>query len=279
MLDYLTRQLHKVTVLTNTDRVILGIPLADGAILKAVSARIHCFSTELPAISAAMYNVAQFVVPVPDPDASITYDGIWDLTVPKDLSVTTAIDLDTAQTQAAPELEPGEWNLQAVYDVPSIGVHKLPRRGRLMTMADSGAGGFATGGATHWLPRDRFTMNSTPNIRVQVPSIYMMAFSSPVLDGTTVTITAAPTESEWILLQHLRETAARALMSLSGLTEAGATTPWVDSANFLAKILEPKAFEETAGEFVTLSWEVVCQSEVRVSTPGAIDIGMLDSQA
>ena len=68
-------------------------------------------------------------------------------------------------------------------------------------------------------------------------------------------------------------------MSLIGLVEAGAETPFVDSATFIASLIEDDVFEGTSGSFLAVAWTVITQATFDISVPGRIAQKTLTSDA
>lgn len=223
------------------------------------------------------WGIDAYAVPVHDLDADDLYDTIWDLQIPKATGGGTVLDLDVESADTDPDFEPGEIDWNAVYDWES-GPERLYKARGSIGAADVGSGLGATGAFTHFLPRFKRNIKIRPGGRAKVATVVMFALSSPVLDRTTATGLTMPTEAGWLQLQLLRDTAIDALKSLVGLTEAGAETPYVDALTFLENTLAPDAFEETANQWGTGTWELTCTGKIVASVPGTLSIGRLASE-
>lgn len=276
MISYIQRQLWESSIATDRDKVFAAVAIPKGGVFHGASFDIHLRQVELLVAKSVMYGITGYAVAIPDPDAAIAFDALWDSRVPKNQEGATAsLDLDTEAADITPEYEPGSVDWAALYDL-GLQPKRLYRRRKMITSASAGRGPAATGTMTHYLPQDRFQMNVGGGFKATQPTGVMFALSNPVLDHTTATVLTSPTEKEWIMLTYLEDTAIDALKFLIGLTEAGATVPYAEAAGFLEKTLMPDAFEETAGFFATATWEMVAFGSFTCSVPGTMRAGKLD---
>ncbi len=265
-------------MLTNTDRVVAAVPLSPGAILRSFKADIHMWALEQAALFVVRYGVAGYIVPITDPDNGATFQDLWDRKVPKNTGLTAGgLDLDTGSAVATPEYEPALLNAEALFNWKNQ-TKEIYRRRKRMSISDAGKGPAATGTMTHYLPSDRFTANASVGGKTQAPMAAMIGVSSPVQSSSSATVVVIPTEKEWMMNMFLRDTAMNALKSVIGLTEAGATTPYVEAMLYLDKLVAPDRFEETGTHLATTTWEVSCEWEAVVSVPGELQINRLDAE-
>lgn len=242
----------------NTDRVIGMQVLPAESRLNGLSGTCHVIgTTNTPRMSADFYGLHAYVLPILIPDATITPDAIWDNQVPKDKALTVAdgLDLDQDTADVTSAFEMGLPTVEAMMGLgdPAIQVFN---RTRMITIAD-GANGYDRT-ADNWVATDKFKLGITRPVRVDVPSICLFGFSSP---ETTTTLTAyfvPDTDSEWAMLHYLEWSLMQAFIHLVGLIETGAETPYVDAATLVAQIIET-TFEETAGRFNPIAWNVIAE--------------------
>lgn len=278
MIDYVQRSGWRGHILTNTDRVIAAVPLSPGAILRSLKVDVRIWALEQAALFVVRYGAAGMLVPITDPDNAETFQALWDRTVPKNLALTAGgMDLDTGSEVITPEWEPGQLNVEALFDWDNQ-TRELYRRRKTLTFADGGSGPAATGTMTHFIPRDSFTANVKVGGRAKGPMAAMVAISSPVLASTRATEVVIPTEKQWMMNMFMKDTALNALKSVIGLTEAGATTPYVDAMTYLDSLLSDTPFEETATHMATTTWEVMSSWEAVVSVPGELEMDRLDAE-
>lgn len=276
------RRMSQVAVSAGTDQVFTSYPLPAGGRLNGVDLRCHVLGPEgLEFQQACMYGMSGFVVPVPDPDGATVLNTLWDQLIPKDVDATSGVmDLDTGASDVTPEFEMGEPDWSGVFNLTSLSPQQIFKRRKLLTTLNGMVNYEVVGAAADlWVPGDQFSTRIKRNVTVEMPSMVLFGFSSPSLDDTNQTAFVIPTEIQWTLLQYLEITLENAFMSLIGLVEAGAETPFVDSATFVASLIEDDVFEGTTGAFASLLWTVFTQATFDVSVPGALKQKVLTSDA
>lgn len=275
------RRLEQHIVATNTDEVIAGYPLPADGVLNNVHLELHIIGPEGEKFdSMSIYGMSGFVIPVLDPDGGATFDAIWDAQVPKDVAMSAGgFDIDTGAADTQPEFEIGVPDVSAIMDLVAGAPIEIFRRRKYLTIANErNVRDVVTAGSDLKLVTDHFITDVKRRVRVPDPSVVLFGLSSPDTTNTSTTIKAIPTEAEWSLLQYLEVALEQAFMSLVGLTEAGAETPYVDSMTFIAELVEDVVFEETALSFTPTSWNVYCISTFDISVPGKIAMGVLTSE-
>lgn len=264
-----------------SDEVIAAYPLPSGGQLNNVHMNVHVVGAEgFPYLQAVMYGLSGFVVPIMDPDVSINYQNVWDQLIPKDADQSAgSFDLDTIAVDTTPEFEMGEADWNGVFDLTAMAPKEIYRRRRLLSVVD-GAVAYepVAAAADTWTPGEHITGKVGRKVRVNTPSAVMFGFSSPSLDETTTTEPLIPLEQEWFMLQYLDQTLQNAFMSIVGMTEAGAESPYEESAAFLAKLIEDDVFEEVAGSFAAQSWTVFTQMTFDITVPGMPEFKQLSSE-
>lgn len=264
----ISKRLLQAIVAPGTDKIIAAFPIPSECTLNSVFIDVqlvrNLFAVE--AQHAVAYGITGYVLPILDPDGAPTYDAIWDAQVPKDVAAGAgSFDLDTAAADATPEFEWGEPDLTEIMGQGSAPLEVFKRR-KLITLAGGSVMSDFT--ANDWLPTDKFTARIRKPVRVSVPSAFVLGLSSPSLDVTTTTVLTYPTEVQLTQMKYLEVTLEQAWMSLVGLTEAGAETPYEEARTFLAQLLEATVVEETAAYFLASSWNVMCRSTGDITVPG-----------
>ncbi|HIA04623.1 MAG TPA: hypothetical protein EYN66_22455, partial [Myxococcales bacterium] len=141
MLNYIARKLSMVQVAANSDEVVTAFDIPAGGSLNQIHLRMSIVGNTGEVLStskAVMYGISGYMLPVPDPDASLSYETAWDQLVPKDQPYATDLDLDTAAADTSPEFEPGEIDTNAIFNMVGLGPREFFRRRRLLTFADLG---------------------------------------------------------------------------------------------------------------------------------------------
>lgn len=271
------RRASKLTSGASGDQVIFGLPLPSDTVVHDIRAKFSVLAGQILTKSQICgYAVEGWILPVLDPDAAATFDAIWDALVPKDTDVTT-LDLDTVAADATPFWEPGEVDFTAVVDV-GLRPKRIYHRHRYLDMVNGAVGlldDAAPPTAHDWQPGEKFTFHRKSKLRVSQPSILVFAIASPAGDDTTVVLETALTEPNWFQIKYIDHTLERAMLSLFGLTEAGAETPFEEATVLLSNYLDPNFFEETGGQFISPSWEVLAELGVDLSVPGTMPKGRM----
>ncbi len=268
--------MFKAGVNSDTDKVIAALPVPRGGVFHGGRFKVHVISAELTTDKVCMYALTAYAVPILVPDEVQTYDNLWDTSVPKaTIQAANALDLATRTVDATPEYEPGEVNWAGVFDMEA-GPKRLYRRRTLVHATSGGPGLSATGTLTHYRPKDVIDVSIPGGLRASRPTAIMLGLSSPVFATKTTTVTATPTEKEWVMLQFLEDTAIDALKFLIGLFEATSETPYQEAAVFLDKVLMPDPAFTTAADAAAVSWDVTAQGSFTCSVPGTLRARTLD---
>jgi len=268
-------------VASNTDKVVSGYPLPQDGVLNNVHLEVHMIGPEGETWQTmSMYGMSGFVIPVLDPDGGDTFDQIWDAQIPKDVAMTAGgFDIDTDATDTEPEWEIGTPDVSAIMDLVAGNPTEIFRRRKFLTVANSGVErAIIDAGADLKLATDFFKTDIRRRVRVPAPSVVLFGVSSPDTLITSTQVDAIPTEAEWSLLQYLEVALEQAFMSMVGLTEAGAESPYEESMAFIAQLVEDTVFEQTAASFVPTAWRVFTISTYDISVPGNIALGVLTSE-
>lgn len=272
---------HQTIVAPGADKVIASYPLPQDGVLNNVWLEIHVIGEEgVSFLKACMYGISGFVLPVPDPDAATPVDTLWDQLVPKDvLESSGAFDLDTGATDTTPEFEIGVPDISAIFDLQSMEPREIFRRRKLITIASSAIGFEKVDSSVDlFTPVDLVKTQVRKNVRVGMPSMVLFGFSSPATTNTTATAITIPSETQWMLLQFLEVALENAFMWVAGLIETGAETPYEESSQFIADLVETLVFEATAGSWHPTTWTIFTEATFDITVPGLIDIQTLSSE-
>ncbi len=261
-----------VQVTNGTDEVICGVPIPPGGQLQAVRGQMSVKDTTRELEKDMMfYSVHGYVLPVLDPDAAATFESIWDTLVPKDeTEAPAALDFDTGTADDTPIDEPGDPNLNAVLGMDATDNVQIFKREKFLDIASHPVG-LHLDTSQYWWPMDHFNVNIKRKVSVEQPAVCLFGISSPVAATTSATAPVAPTTKEWAMMMFLESTLEDMMKSIVGLTEAGATTPYVDASTFLAELLEPSLYEQTAraADFLDAIWDCNSHLNFQVNMPGS----------
>lgn len=274
------RRLLQEQIPIGLDRVIAAYPIPRGGSLNQIHLAVDMTSLDGASVSSNVmtaYGVSAYVVPVPDPDASLAFETAWDQFIPKDSIITSLIDLDTANVDTDAAFEPGQPNLSAVFDMVGLQPRQIFKRRKFMTYA---TGMTSVGGAAldNWHPADHFSTVINQKVRCSMYSYILIAASSPAFDTTTTTAWSPPTEIEWAIMQYLDVFIEQMFIASLNLQEAGAESPYEEAEQFISELLEEVIHEDTAGAFHPQIWNAFCRATFNVTVPGRAQLKTLTSE-
>lgn len=257
----------------DSDEVMFGVPIPAGGSLNNIWLNMKLVGPEETGVRTAnIYGVSGFVIPIPDPDTQITYQTVWDRFIPKDVaggSTQGFFDIDTVASDTTPEFEPGLVDWSGVFDLTALDPVEIFRRRKLITLADSAVGYQQKDSASDlFVPTDRFSSHIGRRVKVNMPSVCLIAVSSPQTTTTQTTEFQTPTEGQWSIMQHMERVLEDMVYFGIGFVEAGAETPYDLASDFLESLLEEVYFEETAALINPVTWDVHSWVTFDISMPG-----------
>lgn len=284
MLRLFRHQLGQVQVPVGDDEVVASMPIPSECVQNNVWGKVHVITDGDEFITdATLYGVDGFLITIPDPDTADSVDDLWDRVIDKDDDLTAgAVDLDETASDSDNLYEAGEPSVGAILDMHLYNDdnHWFKRRG-MMTFANSPTGfNWITGGLSTFTPRDFFKVRSRKRIFTEYMSMSLLGVSVPTV-VTTATIPNSPANpAQWMQEKFIEVMLEQAWMSLIGLTEAGATTPWQNAATLIQEIVEPDVYEDTTGAFQTATGlNVFAEVTWDVSVPGRREVKVLTGEA
>lgn len=272
------RRTSQEDIAAGADQVLVGMSLPSDTVIHDIRAKIsfHGSSGVRAAGAFTAYAVEAWILPVLDPDAASPFNTIWDALVPKDTDVQT-LDLDTAAGDATPFWEPGEADFGALFDV-GLRPERLYHKHEFLTLMNTSGPVLQDAAAPTdavWIPGRNLRIHVGRRLRVRQPSVLLIAMASPSGDDTTLTEEAALAENEWFQVKYIEHVIERAELSMFGLVETGAETPWEEASILLQKHLDPDVFEGTDGSFVSQAYFAVTELGVDHSVPGVREKRMI----
>lgn len=261
--------------------MVSNYPVPPGGKLNNVWLETHVIGAEGVIFThGVMYGMSGFMVPLGDADLADSVEDLWDLNVPKDINLAAGVwDMDEATADATPEFEIGTPDPHALLDMNPGEVMEIFNRRRLLTLAKGGYFKDVLAAADEVITTDFFRTHLKRTIRVNEPTMVLFGVSSPDLLQTTTVVPVAPTEIQWVLLRFLEVALENAFMSIIGLTEAGAESPYEESMAFIASLIEETVFEETAASYQSQSWRVFCHATFDITVPGTVEVGVVSGGA
>lgn len=268
----IARRTTQTTIASDSDEVIFGLSLPRGTVLNGINGIVHAMAIEnLAQNQAVYYGIEGWVIPITDPDASTTFENLWDIHVPKDTDV-QSMDLDDGSADVQTFFEPGETDWGAIFDI-GIRPRRIFQRLRMVTVASMGVWKYLdteTPFAKEWRPQLTIPIKVKKKVRVKQPSVVLFGFSSPAMTDTTPTKESQLLEAEWGQVQYIDHMLERAQMDLLGLTETGAETPWEEATDLLQKHLDPDLIEENGDSFKEIDWKVFAEARIDHTVMGRL---------
>ncbi len=262
-------------VVQNTDKVLFALPLPPHSKLNNVNLDIRVIGTVLSYLDVAGWAVHGYVLPVLDPDSGITPDAMWDAQIPKDQAATAdSLDLDTQTADTEPVVDIGDISVEQIVGMTTAPLQVFSRE-RFITYADDPSGYDRT--AQDFIPTARFRAKIRRNIRVDVPSYFLIGFSSLNMGNTTVGWPVINTDGEWTQLAYMQETLHQAWLALVGLVATGTQEASTEAMQLIAPFLEV-AQEDVASIFEPLTWRVIGKATYDITLKGTVDNGTLTAQ-
>ena len=271
----IARRRNQTQAAPGADTVLFGLSLPDGSILHSGGMQVHLSSSvENSLLTVAYYGVEGWILPVHDVDAGVSYENLFDILVPKD-SGTSTIDLDSGTADVTNFFEPGTPQFAKLLDV-GLRPKKVYQRLKMLHQGNSSFSYFDTGQVTPlWIANDDFYAKFSGPYRITNPSVLVFALSSPNVDATTGTTHAPLSEYEWDQIKYVDHVLERALISLFGIVESGAETPWAEATALLVKQLEPTMHELNAGAYVSLTYRAFIDAQINFEVEGELAKGVI----
>lgn len=237
-------------VLDGTDRVLFGITLPSDSRLNNIRATVQVTHGSISADvdHVGMYEIAGYILPLPDVDASPQFDVLWDTLVPKQQD-DDLIEMDSGAAVADPAFEPGEESLEELYNV-GFQPEEIYKR-RVMVGVGHPASSFFFSTTPQFRFNEQFKLNVSKNYHVQQPSVVLFGISAPSLvlvANKATTPRTALTGIQIAELKYMTGVLERAFYDLIGRTEGGAESPWEEATSLLKLHLEPNVVTDGSDE-------------------------------
>ena len=267
-------------IASNEDKVIAwGAIPAGGKFAGATVRGAIIGGEERSILSAMVYGMSGYVMPVLDINTLDTSpDVTWDNQVPKDDDMAEgALDYEVDALDTTPDIDVGPSNLSMLVGAKT-GPAKLFRFERVVTFADAPTG-FVQAVPDTYVPVARFGFRIKQEVRVEVPSVMLVAVSSPILAVPTsfsgaVSEWAPSASPSWMQLQYLGDALERTVPYLTGVVQAGAETPYVQAAELVARMAE-QAYEDGAGAFLAQTMQSFSATRMTIEVPGWMRVGRI----
>jgi len=264
-------------IATGTDSVVAGVWVPGGAIITGVQGEVKLnTTTEITMAQAAAVGLEGWILPMEDLDSSVTMNALWDSHVPKD-TIADTFDLDTDAADAGSMYEPGLISWELMIDV-GMTARRVYHRHEIVSALDAILirQDTETPFIEHFFAGLKYRVDLRSSIRVRQGSLLVFGVGVPDTLETSATIPLQGfNEDEWGRIKFIDHVLEQAMMTLLGLTEAGAETPWEEAAQLLRRYLDPRLLELNAGTFVGVSWTAVGELVFDIVVPGRMSTKIL----
>lgn len=271
----------------NSDEVIAFVPLPTGSRLNNVWLDVSVLGGTQGVVGASMYGIGGYVVDVDDPDTAQGYDLIWDKVIQKDSNLQHQAvgsgvgtgPFDTSGVLDWPEVEVGEFDLEAIFGSELLGNMEIFRRRELITFPKRPIGFHTSADLTAlwYTPVDAFKTHIRGGPTVEEPSVAMFGFSAPAMDRTKGTISSTPSEIEWIMTQYAEVFLYDMWKFLMGLSAASGEYPDSTASDWFAELLEDFMIED-ADYIQANSYVVTTKVTWDITVPGKPGTMVLTSE-
>lgn len=263
-----------------SDRVVAAFPIPRGGRLNNIHLAMDMVALDAQSLSAdqmVAYGVSVYVVPIPDPDASLAYDTAWDQLIPKDNALGDLVDLDTANASTNAAFEPGSFNIAGVFDMVGLMPKKIFQRRKYLSYA-SGFGAIGGAALDNWHPADSFSTKISRRVNCSMYSYVLVGVSSPDMTVTSTGFPDPPNEAEWAMIQYIDIFIEQMFIASLNLQETGAESPYEEAETFITELLEDTIAEDTADAFHPLIWNCFARATFDITVPGRQQLKVLTSE-
>jgi len=283
----IARTIGARAVASNTDRVLLAMPIPKGGVLESVQGELHILaSTEDQPIAKIMaYGITGEMVPIVAADGPTEYQDIWDNVVIKALDPTQSagtirldFDWDTAVT--SPAVEPGEIDTDRLLGMTQGQKTFLGPTLEWISWAKNRQGGYTAGTPDDWQPSDFKTFRSRKRLVADGPSAALIAVSSPSLDDLREEAAhlSPATESQWYMMQNMRDTMNEVGKFQAGLSELTAETPGLDASALIEELIAPSMLDENTTIYLATGWIAFASATWVIDFPNSSIPNTLDGR-
>ncbi len=268
----MARRSFITSVVAGADGVCCAFPLPANSQVNRLSGFVTFEGLTLEGPIKVFVNALEgWILPITDPDTGSSFDTVWDQLVPKDTSA-VLMDLDVVATDATPFFEPGSTMWEAFFDVGAT-PQRVYHASRMLSLKDAvfAARDPESTFLLEQIPGNTYPLQLSRRFRVQEPSVLMFGAASPdTLETSNSEGLVAIPEQDWGQIQFIDHVMERAMLSVLGIVEAGAETPWEEAAALLKRTLDPLFFESVAGTLTPMTWRVYGQAVLDFTVEGTM---------
>lgn len=284
MLIYM-RRYGVVGVTVGSDAAIVAWPIPAGGSLVALKGEAHLVPQEDIGITdVVMYAMEGWICRTEVLSDFQAMQTLWNAAVPKDTALSTLDEDDASDSQSF--FEAGLVNLAQVFGQEVLGPERVFQREKMLSFANAPSG-FKDATPDTYIPAEAFEINVRKKYTVRDFNGLLLGVGSPDYavandDDIIPQLGGLGTRQSFYALRFLQEFMDMAMISLIGLVEAGAETPYTDILTFIQELLERMNVGGGGSlQFEGTNWSSAVRATAGIQVPGMFNHQTLgpDAQA
>lgn len=209
------------------------------------------------------YGFSGELVPVKDPDSAIDVNTLWDNMVTKPIqptavATTSAVDFDWDTADTAPDTEPGEIDLNDLFNLVDDTKEIMAPQLEWMSSAKGFPRSIAAGTPDTYTPSSFKTFRSSRRLTADCPSYALLAISSPSLDNQSVTHNTLSGVASWAVMENIKNVMNDMWKMQTGLTEGSAERPYDFISATIGDWLSPNMIDPSSTLLDPMQYTAFC---------------------
>jgi len=257
------------------DAVLWSWPLTKESVLNQMQGEVHMITQEdMSTLEVSMYGAEGWIVQSDSAADFQQQDAMWDASVPKDDSSADLLDTSFAANVIS-MMEVGEINVAQLFDQELLGPERFFQREKILSYATFPSG-FKAGTPNTYIPGDVFPVNIGKRYKATRQSGVLFGIGSPDFAAASdphvvPQLGSLATAQSMYALRFLENYLDSAMVSLIGLTEAGADTPYDEILDFVQELLEKiNSGGGGSSQFEPVTWTAAGVATAGIQVPGRI---------
>lgn len=253
------------------DKICGYAPIPQDGKLISVEGEVHVFlDEETPVKQVRGYGISAEMVPVVDPDDVTALDSMWDNMVTKQsdavvAAATVGVDFDYDTLDTAPDVEPGEVDLNRMTGLLNPTKRIFEPHMEWMSFAKGPGRGFlrVDSADDHYIPTSYKTFRSRRRLVAEkMPHYALIALSAPSMDDEETSHSSITAAGNWGILGNLDNVMDDFWRINAGLVEAGAESPYAEISAQIEDLVAPPIHQPATGVIgpaTSLTFMVACK--------------------
>ncbi len=260
-------------VVSNSDQALFSWPIPRNTTINSFTGEIHVMRTvPINVGEVSIFGIETWLMPLSDEITDLDdMNSMWDTLVPKDNDL---VDLDQNFTiDTNPFKEVGEISVSQLFGQERVApLQRVFQYEGFLSFART-TSGFVPGTppANTFIPSEIVPLGLTAPSFMPEDGALITGFASPLLNFTPDNnIIAAGRLDQFYILRFLDDFIDNAQIQLTGLTEAGAESPYEDIMQLILNFLEKVSVESGAHTFLTGTYTVAARATLGMVVEGSM---------